>query len=166
MTAPVKLCKNGCNRPRYITAQGKNRSVCYECVKKENRQRQKRNKKYYRKYKTKHKVNCKYCNKEFKTARDNQVFCCESHQNKWHYENTKFERNRRTKALDRVHDKGKKRINGQLYTDKEIKVIIKYYGKKSAVEISKKLDRPVSGVRDKIRKLKEESVIIDESVFI
>ena len=162
MTAPLKLCKNGCNKPTY-----RDRTICKDCHNKENRYRWHNQKKYYNKHrkKPKHKVNCKYCNKEFETAIPNKVFCCENHQHKWHYERRSHYDLTRAKALNRIYDKGKTKTGGQHYTDNEIKYIIKNYGKLNAIEIAEKLDRPVIGVRWKIRKLKDDLKIIESGTL-
>lgn len=158
----LKLCKNGCNKPAY-----RDRSICRDCINADNRKRWQENKKYYRKnyLKPKHKVNCKYCNVEFETAIPNKKFCCEKHKHQWHYERRTHGDMMRAKAINRIHDKGKKRTGGYAYTDKEIRFIIKNYGKLNGIEIAAKLDRPVSGVRNKIRKLKDELLILPKNTL-
>lgn len=153
MQQQIRQCKNGCNKPTH-----RSRAYCKECVNEQNRIRWQLNKKYYRKnyLKDKHTATCKYCNKEFDTARDNQVFCSENHKYKWHYENRTDYDKSRAKAILKIHDKDKKVIGGKFYTDKEIKFIKKNIDKLSGVEIAKKLDRPVNGVRNKMRKLRDE----------
>lgn len=172
----------GCNNPTYSTTtrtknrKGEyvirtiNRTICHECVKKEQRERNKRFRKYHKKNKPKIKKKCLYCCRDFETSRDNQKFCHKlnngknSCHSKYHYEKSTFSRLTRVRAIDKVHDKGKKRVGGYLYTQKEISYIIKNYHKKNAVEIAKYLDRPVNGVRDKIRKLKYECLIYEKNL--
>jgi len=157
MSEKIKLCRNGRNAPTY-----KDRAICHECHKKENRQRWHENKKYYQKnrLKPKHQATCKYCGKAFETAIPQKKFCCEEHQRKWHYNNRSLNDKTRAKALNKIYDKGKKRTGGIFYTKKEINMIIREYGKLNSIQIAKKLDRPVNGVRSKIRKLKEELLIV------
>jgi len=163
MSIPIQLCKNGCDKPTY-----RDRSICRQCHNKENRIRWQTNKKYYNKYrlKPKHKVNCKYCKREFETARPNQKFCSNSKcQYKYHYKNRDFMELSRAKAIHKLYDKNKKRTGGYEYTPKEIKFIIKKYNKISAIDIAKQLDRPVAGVRWKIRQLKDNMEIMPKSAL-
>lgn len=67
--------------------------------------------------------------------------------------------------MERIYDKGKTKTTGVQYTKAEINFIIKNYGKLNAIEIAAKLDRPVKGVRWKIRELKEELKIIPKDIF-
>lgn len=148
----IKTCKH-CNRglPVY-----KNTARCIECHREDNRNRWHKYKDYYNKTRRKPKVEktCKYCGSIFETAKANQKFCSESCQHKWHYENNKLYHISRGMAINRIYDKGKKKIGGYIYTDKEINYIKKNMFKKTAIEIAKKLDRPIQGVRWKIRQLK------------
>lgn len=159
----IKLCKNGCDARTY-----RDRTICHKCCKAENRKRWEQNKKYYNKYRLKDKKNikCAYCGTEFETSRDNQKFCSGTscHDN-YHYAKRSFKDISRAKAINKIYDKDKKRIGGIEYTQKEIKYIIKNYHKKNAIEIADHLDRPVSGVRWKIRKLKEDLHILPKGVF-
>ena len=162
MQTNQKMCKNGCNAPAY-----KRRSICRECVNAEYRKRWNANKESWSKYRAKPKISaeCKLCGKSFQTARKEQKFCCPRHRDLWHKQNRDIGYISRVKALIRIHDRGKKRVNGEKYTKKEVDYIIKHHGTKSSVEIAKVLDRPVTGVRWKIRKLKEKFIIFDESIL-
>jgi hypothetical protein len=115
--------------------------------------------------KPKHSKICKGCGREFETARDNQVFHTTKCKESWWYKQRGFKDNNRIIAMKRVQDKGKKRVGGYEYTADEIKYIIKKYPKQNAIEIAKYLDRPVAGVRWKIRCLKEELAILPSDVF-
>lgn len=109
---------------------------------------------------------CKYCNKKFYTARENQKFCSVEHKEKQHYKDRTMYQTTRAKAIQKLHDKNKSRTSGVLYLPKEVQQILKMYKKgASAVAIAQKLDRPVQGVRWKIRKLKEELAIVDEGIL-
>jgi hypothetical protein len=160
-----KMCKNGCGLPAV-----KRRNVCKECQKQEGRDNWARNKKYYeRPKKEKIKKVCLECGKEFETAIDHQKFCSSrgktSCKYKYNYKQRTQYQLSRSRAKEKIYDKGKKRTTGYVYTESENRYIIKNYGKKSAIEIAEKLDRPVNGIRWKIRKLKDELQIIEQGVF-
>ena len=106
---------------------------------------------------------CKYCDKPFETSRDNQLFCSPKHKEKQHYKDRSFNELTRAKAIQKIHDKNKKRVGGFEYTPAEVKQIIKMFNKnKNAIEISLKLDRPVQGVRWKLRQLKQNNIIFEK----
>jgi len=106
--------------------------------------------------KPKNKIMCKYCEKEFETARRNQTFCCEQHQHKWHYEKSgKHTQPFRQKAIISVVGKKAKRKRKE-YTEDELKYIKKNYKKKTIMELALEMERPYGGMRWKVAQFRKE----------
>jgi len=106
--------------------------------------------------KPKREATCKQCSKKFLTAKDNQIFCTLKCAEKYRYSKRTMYTVTRGKALTRLYNKNKQRIGGYHYTPQEIQFILKKINKWNAIQIAKKLDRPVEGVRCKIRKLRKQ----------
>lgn len=109
---------------------------------------------------------CKYCDKSFESARKNQLFCRPKHKEKQHYIDRTFNEKSRAKAILKIHDKKKVRIGGFEYTEPELKTIERMYKRgKNGIEIAEKLDRPIQGVRWKIREMKRNNIIIEKGML-
>ena len=158
----MKLCKNGCNLPRY-----KNRTICMECIKKEVRENYQVKKDVYNQARRKPKKIgfCEYCKKKFETIKPNQKFCCTRHKELFWYEKKTMYQKTRDKARLRVYNRGVKLHNSKKYTKQEEKFIVKNYKKLTNIEIAKILGKTVNGITLKIRSLKNELKIIEKDFF-
>ena len=111
------------------------------------------------------KTKCKNCNNPFKPSRPSNLYCCKKCKSIFYEKNVRQKRSKKhkLKIQQQRKDEQNSRQNKGVFIYEEIGYIVMNYNIKTLGEISIDLDRTKQSIESKIRLLKKNNILTDNS---